>query len=385
MITLPQIHLEAKEKEYLLDCLIHNDIGTGRYVRKFEEEFAKYIGIHYATAVNTGTAALHLALVAAGIEEKSEVIVPSFTFIATAEAIKYCGATPVFIDCNLDDWCIDINLIEKAITPRTRAILPVHIFGNCCDMEKIQAIARKHNLYVIEDAAESAGSEYNGKKCGSFSDIACFSFYCNKLITSAEGGMCLTNNPSFKEKIDLLKSHGKEKTEIINKLPDYPKKQYFHRFLGYNYRMTNMQAAIGLGQLENIEKILIRKREIGQMYQEVFQKHGLNKQFHWQKENGKMNFWLLGILCENAEIQDGLTKYLNEQKIETRSFFYPLHKHPFFPNTIICKNENSKSITEEINERGITLPNDISMDKNEIEIVALHIKNFFLKNKITLE
>lgn len=382
MIALPRVSLSPKEKEYVLDCLSRNDIGTGRYVKKFEEEFAKYIGRSYATAVNTGTAALHLALVALEIKEGDEVIVPSFTFIATAEAIKYCGATPVFVDCNLDDWCIDVNLIEKAITPKTKAIIPVHIFGNSCEMDKIQEIAKKHNLTIVEDAAEAAGSEYNGKKCGSFSEIACFSFFGNKLITSAEGGMCLTDNPAIHEKIFLLKSHGKEKTGVLNSLPDYPKKQYLHKYLGYNYRMTNLHAAVGLGQLENIEKTLTKKREIADLYKEVFQKHGLDKHFQWQKENGKGNCWMIGILCQDGKIQDGLTRHLNSQNIETRSFFYPMHKHPFFPSTIITKDGCPKSVAEEINERGITLPNDLSMTPQELESVALAIENFLAQNTL---
>lgn len=377
MISLPRIYLSHKEKEYVLDCLSHNDIGKGKYADRFEEEFAKYIGVPYATSVNTGTAALHLALVALGIGEGTEVIVPSFTFIATAAAVKYCNATPVFVDCNLDDWCINVDLIEKAITKKTKAIIPVHIYGNCCDMKKIQSIARRHNLVIIEDAAEAHGSEYDGKKCGSFSDIACFSFFGNKMITSGEGGMCLTANKALKEKMDLLRSHGKEKREIINKFPDYPKKQYFHTYLGYNYRMTNLHAAVGLGQLENIEKIIKRKREIAEMYKESFRIHGLDKPFFWQKEVGKSNSWLIGVLCRDAVVQDLLTKYLNEQGVETRSFFYPLHKHPFFPSTIVCEREDSKSVSEDINERGIILPNDISMDKKEVNSVALLIQNFF--------
>ena len=381
MITMPHMYLSPKEKEYVLDCIHNSDIGTGRYVKKFEEEFAKYIGLPYAIGVNTGTAAIHLALVALGIGEGMEVIVPSFTFIATAEAVKYCGATPVFVDCNKDDWCINVNLIEKAITKKTKAIIPVHIFGNCCEMEKIQIIANRHNLAIIEDAAEAHGSQYNGKKSGSFSDIACFSFFSNKLITCGEGGMCLTSNKALKEKIDLLKSHGKDKTEVINKLPDYPKKQYFHSYLGYNYRMTNLQAAVGLGQLENIEKVISKKREIARMYKKCFQMQGLDKHFFWQKEQGKSNFWLIGILCENAEIQDALTRYLNAHNIETRSFFYPMHKHSFFPNTIVCEDENSKSVSEEINERGIMLPNDISMDQKEVETVTQHIQNFYRELK----
>lgn len=381
MISLPRPYLGAKEKKYVLDCIRNNDISQGKYVQRLEKLFSRFIGVKYGSAVNNGTSALHIALVALGIKEGDEVILPSHTFISTASAVVYCKAKPVFVDCNIDDWCIDTTLIEEAITEKTKAIIPVHLFGNPCNMSEILQIAKKYELKIIEDAAEAHGAVYKNKKCGSFSDTSCFSFYYNKLMTTGEGGMCLTDNKQLKEHIDLLRAQGKDKIEIINKKRNYPKIQFYHKLHGFNYRLSNINAAIGVAQFEKLNSVILKKRYITKEYIYLFKKHHLEKVIVWQREqqDSKCVYWLFGILVKNGAIQDRLTRYLNKNGIETRSFFYPLHKHPFFPSTIVTQKyrHGRKSVTEELNDRGIVLPNDISMTDKEIQKVVLTIKKFF--------
>ncbi|NQV08592.1 DegT/DnrJ/EryC1/StrS family aminotransferase, partial [Candidatus Woesearchaeota archaeon] len=243
--------LEGNELKYVTECVKTGWISSaGKFVKKFEEKFSKYCDCKYGVAVSNGTTALHLALVALGIKKGDEVIVPNFTFVATANAVVYVGGVPVFVDADKETWNIDVDKIEEKITSKTKAIIPVNIYGHPCDMNKIMDIAKKHNLYVIEDCAESHGAEYNGEKTGSFGDISCFSFYGNKIITTGEGGMCVTNNKELAEKMSMLKDHGMK-----------PERRYWHETIGFNYRMTNIQAAIGLAQLENINKFIETKRE----------------------------------------------------------------------------------------------------------------------------
>ncbi len=382
MISLPRPYLGKKEEKYVLDCLRNNDISQGKYVRRLEEAFSEFIGVKYGSAVNNGTSALHIALTALGIREGDEVILPSQTFISTASTVVYCRAKPVFVDCTADDWCMDPELIGKAVTKKTRAIIPVHLYGNPCNMKEIRQIARRHHLRIIEDSAQAHGALYKGRKCGSFSDISCFSFYCNKLMTTGEGGMCLTNSKALNERINLLRAQGKDKMVTINKKRNYPKIQFYHKLLGFNYRLSNINAAVGLAQFEKLDSIIARKIRIAEEYIRLFKKHHLEKNILWQKEQqGAVSvYWLFGVLVKDGDIQDRLTKYLNKNMIETRSFYYPLHKHPFFPSGIITqeRRQGEGSVTEELNERGIVLPNDISMTKRDIRKVILTIKKFFL-------
>ncbi len=327
MIKQPQPHIMDKEKEYVLDCLNRHDVAQGNYVRLLEEKFAGYIGVKYASAVANGTIALHLALKTLDIKEGDEVI-------------------------------------EQAITKKTKAIIPVHIYGNAADMHEICAIARKHGVFVIEDAAESHGATYDKKMTGSFSDISCFSFYSNKLMTTGEGGMCLTNSKELKDKMDMLRSQGKE---------------FKHSMLGFNYRLSNINAAVGVGQFEHLPSVLTKKKHIADLYTLLIQKHELAKHLTMQQleKKGSSVYWLVGILAKDGSIQDKLTKHLNAHGVETRSFFYPMHMHSFLPSHLVHQSHLSKSVTQDINERGIVLPNDSSMTDEEIEKVVLAIKSFF--------
>ncbi|MEM4522680.1 MAG: DegT/DnrJ/EryC1/StrS aminotransferase family protein, partial [Nitrososphaeria archaeon] len=231
--------------------------SKGRFIDEFESSFAKYVGVKYGIATSNGTAALHLALAGLNIGSDDEVIVPDLTFAATINAVLYTRAKPVIVDINPEYWCIDPTKLEKAITSKTKAIILVHLYGHPCDMEPIMEIAEQHNLYVIEDVAEAHGAEYKGRKVGSFGHISCFSFYGNKVITTGEGGMCLTNDREIAERIKILRDHGMS-----------PEKRYWHDVIGFNYRMTNLQAALGLAQLGKIERFIEKKREIAKKYEE---------------------------------------------------------------------------------------------------------------------
>ena len=235
-ISLAQPQLSGNEYKYLMDAFLSTWISSiGSYISRFEETFSNYCGVKYGIATSNGTTALHLALSALDIGSGDEVIVPDITFAATINAVLYTGAVPVIVDVEEDSWCIDPDEIEKAITPKTKAIIPVHIYGQPCNMDAICAIARKNNLYIIEDCAEAHGAEWKNGKVGSFGIISCFSFFGNKVITTGEGGMCITDSIELNEKMRILRDHGMSR-----------KKKYYHEVIGFNYRMTNLQAAIGL-------------------------------------------------------------------------------------------------------------------------------------------
>jgi len=236
--------LNGNEKKYVLDCLESTWISSsGKYVKRFEEGFANYCCVKHALSCCNGTVALHLALLALGVGPEDEVIVPTLTFVATTNAVSYCGARPVFIDVDQETWNIDPALIEEKITTRTKGIIAVHLYGHPVDMDPIISIAFNHNLFVIEDAAEAHGAKYKGRMIGSISDIATFSFYGNKIITTGEGGMVVTSDDTLANKINQLKESGMD-----------PDKRYWFPTIGYNYRMTNVAAAIGLAQLEKIDE-----------------------------------------------------------------------------------------------------------------------------------
>ncbi len=251
-----ETNLNGNELKYVTDAVSSSWISSnGKYIDLFENEFANYLGVKHAIAVSNGTVAIHLALLALNIGKGDEVIVPNLTYIATANAVSYVNATPVFADSEADTWNINPECIEKLITPKTKAIIPVHLYGNPCNMDKIATIAKNHNLYIIEDAAEAIGSQYHGKKTGSFGLISTFSFYGNKTITTGEGGMVATNDDELASKIRLFKGQGMSFT-----------KRYWFDVIGYNYRMTNMQAAIGHAQMERINDLVNAKRQNARHY-----------------------------------------------------------------------------------------------------------------------
>jgi perosamine synthetase len=335
--------------------------SKGKFIEEFESSFAKYIGVKYGVATSNGTAALHLALVALNVGEGDEVIIPDLTFAATINAVIYTGAKPVIVDINQDYWCIDPTKLERAITPNTKAIIPVHLYGHPCDMNAIMEIASRHNLIVIEDAAEAHGAEYKGKKVGSLGHISCFSFYGNKMITTGEGGMCLTNDKELAEKIRILRDHGMN-----------PVKRYWHDVVGFNYRMTNLQAALGLAQLGKIERFIEKKRKIAKIYaEELSSIEGITP--HPEMPWAKCIYWLYSILIDDKKTKtarDELAKKLEENGIETRNFFYPLHEMPIYR-----KYANfTYPASSKISKQGLNLPSSVKLSEEDVKYIARKIR-----------
>ncbi|MDW7727563.1 MAG: DegT/DnrJ/EryC1/StrS family aminotransferase [Candidatus Methanoperedens sp.] len=334
--------------------------SLGKFIPEFENKFAEYCGVKHGLAVSNGTVALHLALETLGIGKGDEVIVPTLTFIATANAVTYCNAKPVFVDSHPDYWCMDPEKIEEKITENTKAIIPVHLYGHPCDMDAIMDIARDHDLFVVEDAAEAHGAEYKGEKVGSFGDINCFSFYGNKIITTGEGGMCLTDNDELTEKMRLLRDHAMN-----------PNKRYWHDAVGFNYRMTNMQAAVGVAQIKRLDEFVEKKREIAGWYSEglaELEGKGLIK-CHPEMPWAKCVYWMYSILLQNnLEIsRDRLMKLLEENEIDTRPFFYPIHEMP--PH----KSREIYPLAEELAKGGLNLPSGTELKKVEIKKIIKNI------------
>jgi perosamine synthetase len=334
--------------------------SKGPFIDEFEEKFSSYIGVEHGIAVSNGTGAIHLALTALEVKHKDEVIVPALTFASVANAVLYTGAKPVFVDSHIDYWCINPSKLEERITKKTKAIIPVHLYGHPCDMDSIMKIAKNYDLYVIEDCAEAHGAEYKGRKVGTFGDIACFSFYGNKIITTGEGGMCLTNDEDLARKMRMLRDHGMD-----------IKRRYWHDVVGFNYRMTNLQAALGVAQLEKIDNFIQRKRKIAKIYAsflENVQGIVLHPEMPWAKNV----YWLYSILIDNKSYgisRDELIDKLAENGIETRRFFYTLHLMPPYKRYAVnCR----FPIAEKLSSSGINLPSSVKLTEEETsEVVRL--------------
>lgn len=333
--------MRGNELKYLIDAFLSTWISSsGKYIEIFEDKFAGYCGCRFGVAVSNGTVALHLALKTLGIGEGDEVIVPDLTFPAVINTVLHAHATPVIVDIDPKSWCIDPVEVKKAITKRTKAVIPVHLYGQPCDMDALLKVCKKHNLFIIEDCAEAHGARYGGKRVGSFGDIGCFSFYGNKVITTGEGGMCVTHSEELAQKMRILRDHGMSK-----------QKKYWHDFVGYNYRMTNLQAAIGVAQVERIDEILKRRNQIEGKYRKVldnlefikFQRNDLPKR-------DKIT-WLVCILLAKGYSRDRYMKQLNQKGIETRPFFYPLSDMDIYKKYLF-----SNCHSQDIAARGISLP-----------------------------
>jgi perosamine synthetase len=360
--------LEGNELKYVTDCIKTNWISSqGTYVKKFEEMFRDFCKIDFATSCSNGTAALHLALKAIDIKEGDEVIVPNFTFASPLNVIIHCNAKPVIVDIDKNNWTLDPTKIEEKITQKTKAIIAVHIYGHPCNMNKIMDIAKRHNLKVIEDCAESLGATYNNKLTGTIGDIGCFSFFANKVITTGEGGMVITKDPEVYKKLELLRDHGMTK-----------KRRYWHEIPGFNYRLTNLQAAVGVAQMERIDHFIKRRREIAKRYNENLKDvEGIN--IPPEEEWAKNIYWLYTILIDKTICginRDQLSIKLHEAGVETRPTFYPLNKQPPYFN------EEEYPITELVAQNGLSLPGCIDIKMEKIDEVCNIIKNIIQHDKM---
>ena len=332
--------------------------SKGPFVEEFEEKFSSYIGLEYGISASNGTAALHLALAALEIKHGDEVIVPALTFASVANVVIYMGAKPVFVDSHPKYWCIDPSKLEEKITKKTRAIILVHLYGHPCDMDPTMKITKDYNLHVIEDCAEAHGAKYKGRKVGTFGDIACFSFYGNKIITTGEGGMCLTKNEELAKKIRMFRDHGMD-----------PKKKYWHQVIGFNYRMTNLQAALGVAQLEKIDKFVEKKRKIAKTYN-TFLKNVQGVTLHPEMPWAKNVYWLYSILIGAKKYgisRDDLMEKLAQKGIETRPFFYPMHIMPPYKRYAI---NYHFPVAEKLSSSGINLPSSVKLKEEEIHEIA---------------
>jgi perosamine synthetase len=367
-INIAQPTFLGNEKKYLLDTIESGWISSiGPYIEKFEHEFARIHGVKHAVATHNGTIALHLALAAAGIGPGDEVIVPDFTFVASANAVRYCNATPILTDIRPDDWNLDPEAVQAVITQATRAIMPVHIYGNPARMRELMAIAGSHGLLVIEDCAEAIGAEYNGRKVGTFGDIGCFSFFGNKIITTGEGGMCITNNDELAERMRIFRDHGMNRN-----------RKYWYDFLGFNYRMTNMQAAVGLAQLEQLEDLLHARDHIFKAYTNRLQGH---PRIRLQETNGQRNVnWIFTLRIKGAgeSVRDRIMAFMKENQIDSRPAFYPIHRMDFYHGHAYCPAipENCIGVSRE----GISLPTFVGLKQNDIDYIANVLEQSLVNN-----
>jgi len=362
MIPVSEPVLLGNEKKYVNDCLDTLWISSlGRYIPLFEEAFSEYVGVKHGVACSNGTTGLHMALEVLGIGPGDEVIIPNFTIIVSANVVIMAGARPVLVDVDPETGCIDPARIEAAVTARTRAIMVVHMWGHPCDMDPITDIARKHGLFVIEDCCQSHGAAYKGKLTGALSDIAVFSFYGNKVITSGEGGMLLTSNDEYANRARVYRDNGFQ-------IP-----RFIHEMRGMNYRLTNIQAAIGLAQTEKIDIAVERKRHIARRYREHldgFHHVTLPVEHPWARSV----YWMFGVLIEDSF---GLTKEdvmaaLKEKGVDSRSFFYPVSAQPAMKgdDPRLPDLRGHWPVSEDLARRGLYLPSGIGLTDDQIRFCA---------------
>ena len=369
MIPVNEPSLGAREQEYVLECVRTGWVSSaGKFINEFEERWAAYCGRRYGIAVSNGTVALQLAVACSGLEPGDVVIMPTFTIISCALAVVYNGGVPVLVDSDARTWCMDVDQVKSKITERTRAIMPVHIYGHPVDMDSILDLAERHGLAVIEDAAEVHGAEYLSargtshsawRRCGSFGTLSCFSFYANKLITTGEGGMVLTDDTELAEK-----------TRSLRNLYFQAGRRFHHEELGFNFRLTNLQAALGLAQVERIEEIIARKRSMGQEYNRCLAGiKGL--QLPVEEPWARNVYWMYGVVLSEETGMDATVfgQRLKQQGIETRPFFLGLHEQPVFHQRGLFLGERYP-VTERIARQGLYLPSGLALTVEQISRVC---------------
>ena len=376
MVLLSGPNIKGNEWKYVKDCLDTGWVSSvGSYVTDFEKQISNYVGSKYAIATSSGTTALHLSLLLSEVKNNDLVLVTNVTFIATLNAIKYVGASPILIDIDENSWQMDLDLLTdfldskteirddvcilKSTGQRIKAIVPVHVLGNMCDINKLVSICKKHNISIVEDAAESLGSSFEGKHSGTFGELGCFSFNGNKIITSGGGGMIVTDNEDLAKRAKHLSTQAKADNF-----------EYFHDAIGYNYRLTNVAAAIGLAQLEQLDNFIQKKHFIKDFY--INSLNGLGDiNFQTVDKNVNSNWWLFTIKTKN---QKKLLKSLNENKLQSRPFWIPMNKLPMYKNELyISKND----ISDKVYSNSLSIPCSTNISNKELSMVVDCIKKQF--------
>jgi len=355
--------LGGNEERYVLECLRTNWISSaGRFVTRFEQQFSEFCGTRYAVACTSGTSALHLALYTLGIVPGDEVIVPTFTMVATANSVRHCGGTPVFVDAEPRTWNMDPEKIEAAITPRTRAIIPVHTYGHPADMDAILALARRHGLNVVEDAAEAHGARYKGRRVGSLGKCGCFSFYANKIITTGEGGMITTDDEELAQKARNMRDHAFS-----------PERHFWHRAVAHNFRMTNLQAAVGVAQMERADWLIQRRIENAARYNAPLAGvRGITLPPPGTDDVTNV-YWMYSILVEDefGASRDDVRRHLASRGIETRTFFIPMHLQPIYFRR---EHLGRFPVAEALCRKGLYLPSSASLTGDQIDTICAEIR-----------
>jgi len=357
-IPICEPKLGEEELENVIECVKSTWISSkGRFIEQFESSFSKYCGAKYGVATSSGTTALHLALTTLGIKKGDEVIIPTFTMIATANAVTYTGAKPVLVDSEPSTWNIDVNKIEEKVTKKTKVVIAMHTYGHPVNMDPLIDLAEDHGLYIVEDSAEAHGAEFKGKKAGSLGDMGCFSFYANKIITTGEGGMIVTSNAELAEKASMLRDQAFEK-----------KRRFWHRYIGFNYRLTNLQAAVGLAQMGKIDQFVGIRRRNAHMYNSLLKNIKgitLPPEANWAKNV----YWMYSILIEKSFgiSRDELMRRLEENGVETRPFFHPIHVQPIYHKSY---RGDTYPVADELSQKGVNLPSGNTLEKEQIEYVV---------------
>jgi perosamine synthetase len=353
-----QPSISQKEIDYVADAVRSGWVSSlGRYIEEFEQRFAAYCGTRFALTTSNGTTGLHLALLAAGVKPGDEVIIPDLTFIATANAVVYAGATPVPVDIDAATLGLSPQAFERAITPRTRAVVPVHLYGHPADMDAINTIARRHELLVIEDAAEAHGAEYRGRRVGSLGRCGVFSFYGNKVITTGEGGMITTDDEALYQTARRLRDHAMS-----------PTKRYWHEEIGYNYRMTNLQAALGVAQLERIDDFLGRRRQVMQWYRDGLGKLPglrLNRDAEWARNA----YWMVCLEVQTLDEarRAELITALRRRGVDSRPYFYPVSDMPMYP-------QRDTPVAHRISHSGLNLPSYVDLGADDVAHICRQVE-----------
>ena len=373
MIPVNEPLLGERELEYVTECVRTGWVSSaGRFIAEFEEAWARYCGRRYGVAVSNGSAALQAAVAALSLEPGDEVILPTFTIVSCVTAVLAAGAVPVLVDSDPRTWTMDVEQLASRVTARTRAVMPVHIYGHPVDLDPVLELAERHGIAVVEDAAEAHGAEYlsrrdgasaSWRRCGSFGVLSCFSFYANKLVTTGEGGMVVTDDDALAERLRSLRNLGFQ-----------PGRRFYHEELGFNFRLTNVQAALGLAQLERMDEIVRRKRDVAAAYTarlESIQGLQLPPQEPWARSV----FWMYGVVVDKATGLDAaaLAERLGERGVETRPFFLGMHEQPALHRLGLFRDE-SHPVAERLARQGLYLPSGLALTDEQVETVCTAVR-----------